>query len=100
MSPFKDWLNLFAVSVSATVSVAIFGKFLLSHKLRNVSGEYICELLVLFHRGENKQAAEKIHWFPSLKLRKHEIVWKQHTTFLNRPRDDSKDTPSQKHSFH
>ena len=28
MSPFKDWLNLFAVSVSATVSAAIFEKFL------------------------------------------------------------------------
>ena len=47
MSPHNDWLNLFAVSVSATV-------------------------------------------FPSLKLSKHEIVWKQHTTFLNRVRDDSK----------
>ena len=63
--PSKNWLNLFAVSVSATVSAVING---------NVSGEYICELLVLFHRGENKQAAEEIHWFPSLKLSKHEIV--------------------------
>ena len=27
MSPLKDWLNLFAVSVNATVSEAIFGKF-------------------------------------------------------------------------
>ena len=56
----------------------------------NVSGEYICELLVLFHRGENKQAEEEIHSFLSLKLSKHEIVWKQHTTSLNRARDDSK----------
>ena len=45
----------------------------------------------LSHKGQNKQAAdhEKIHSFPSLKLSKHEIVWKQHTTFLNRARDDS-----------
>ena len=34
----------------------------------NDSGEYICEFLVLFHRGENKQAAEQIDLF------KHEIV--------------------------
>ena len=50
----------------------------------------VTELLVLFHRGENKQAAEEIHPFPSLKLNKHEVVWKLHTTFLNRARDDSK----------
>ena len=47
MSPLKNWLNLFAVSISATV-------------------------------------------FPSLKLSKHEIVWKQHATILNRARDNSK----------
>ena len=35
---------------------------------------FVTELLVLFHMGENKQAAEEIHSFPSLKLRKHEIV--------------------------
>ena len=58
--------------------------------LGNVSGEYICELLVLFNRGENKQASEEIKLFPSLKLSKHEIVWKQHMTFLNQARDDSK----------
>ena len=54
---------------------------------------FVTELLVLFHRGENsqnKQAAEEIHSFPSLKLSKHEIVWNQHTEFLNRARDDSK----------
>ena len=56
----------------------------------NVSDGYICELLVLFHRGEDKQAAEEIPSFPSLKLRKRKIVWKQHNTFLNRSRDDSK----------
>ena len=50
----------------------------------------ICELLVLFRRGENKQATEEIHSFPSLKLSKHEIVWKPHTTFFNRVRGDSK----------
>ena len=54
---------------------------------------FVTELLVLFHTGENgqnKQAAEEIDSFPSLKLSKHETVWKQHTTFLNRARDDSK----------
>ena len=59
----------------------------------NIVKTFVTELLVLFHRGENsqnKQAAEEIHSFPSLKLSKHEIVWKQHTTFLNRARDDSK----------
>ena len=35
---------------------------------------FVPELLVLFHRGENKQATEEIHSFPSLKLSKHEIV--------------------------
>ena len=44
-------------------------------------GEYIWEPLVLFHRGENKQASEEINSFPSLKLSKHEIVWKQHDIF-------------------
>ena len=38
------------------------------------SGEYICELLLLYHRGENKQAAEEIHSFPSLKVSKHELT--------------------------
>ena len=37
-------------------------------------------LLVLLHRGENKHMAEEIHRYPSL----------QHTTFLNRARDDFK----------
>ena len=32
MSPLEDWLNLFAVSVSATVSTAIFEKFHLSRQ--------------------------------------------------------------------
>ena len=39
---------------------------------------------------ENKQAAEEIHSFPLLKLGKHKIIWKQHTTFLNGAMDDSK----------
>ena len=57
---------------------------------QNVSGEYLCEFFVLFHREENKQVAEEIHSFPSLKHSRHKIVWKQHTTFLNPARDDSK----------
>ena len=60
------------------------------------SGEYICDLLVLFHRGENKPAAEEIHSFPSLKLSKHEIVWKLHTTFFNRAKEDWKKICCQK----
>ena len=47
-------------------------------------------LLFFFYRRENKQEAEEIHSFLSLKLRKHEIVWKQHPTFFNQARDDSK----------
>ena len=43
---------------------------------------------------ENKQAAEEIHSFSSLKLSKHEIVWQQHTMMI------SKDTLSQKRSLH
>ena len=38
---------------------------------------FVTELLVLFHREENsqnKQAAEEIDSFPSLKLSKHELV--------------------------
>ena len=47
-------------------------------------------LLSFIVSRENKQTGEEIHWFPSLKLSKLEIVWKQYTTFLNRARDDSK----------
>ena len=36
------------------------------------------ELPVLFHRGENKRAAEEIHSIPSLKLSKHEIDSTRH----------------------
>ena len=39
-----------------------------------LTGNVSCELLVLFHREENKQAAEEIHSYPSLKLSKLEIV--------------------------
>ena len=60
--------------------------------------KFVTELLVLFHREENKQAAEEIHSFPSLKLSKHEIVWKEHTTFFNRAREIPK--ASQKRSLH
>ena len=38
---------------------------------------FVTERLVLFHTGENgqnKQAAEEIDSFPSLKLSKHELV--------------------------
>ena len=44
------------------------------HDITNFSGEYICELLVIFRRGESKQATEEIHSFPSLKLSKHERI--------------------------
>ena len=47
------------------------------------------ELLVLFHRGENKQGAEEIHSFPSLKLSKHEIDSTRYFS-VNRAGDDSK----------
>ena len=68
---------------------------------RKCFGWIICELLVLFHRGENKQAAEEIHSFPSLKLSKHQIVWKQHTTSLwTELGMIPKGTLSQKRSLH
>ena len=38
----------------------------------------------------NKPLHVEINPCPSLKLSKHEIVWKQHATFLNRARDSSK----------
>ena len=47
------------------------------------------DLLVLFHRGENKQAAEEIHSFPSLKLSKHEIDSTRYFS-VNWAGDDSK----------
>ena len=74
MSPPKDWLNLFAVFVSASVCSNIWEVPFVTTLLilmplnRKLSGEYICELLVLFHRGENKQAPEEIPSLPSLKL--------------------------------
>ena len=46
------------------------------------------ELLVLFHRGENKQAAE-IHSFPPLKLSKHKIDSTRYFS-VNWAGDDSK----------
>ena len=64
------------------MSAAIFEKFL-CHDITHFNdtnsemfrvNTFENELLVLFHRGENKQAAEEIHSFPSLKLNKHEIV--------------------------
>ena len=64
---------------------------------------FVTELLVLFHMGENskeKQADEEIHSFPSLKLSKHEIVWKQHTKFWTELGMIPKDTLSQKRSLH
>ena len=77
----QKFIKFIWVSVSATVSAAIFEKFPLSRltnfnaaELGNVSGEYICELFVLFHRRENEQAAEEIHSSPSSKLSKREIV--------------------------
>ena len=55
---------------------------------------------LFFSVGEkiNKQLklTEEIHSLPSLKLSKHEIVWKPHTTFLNRVRGDSKKIRSHK----
>ena len=47
-------------------------------------------MFFFFQKGENKQAAEEITSFRSLKLSKHEILWKQHTTFVNQARNDSK----------
>ena len=53
------------------------------HDITNFNAAYLemfrvntlfCELLILFHRGENKQTSEEINSFPSLKLSKHEIV--------------------------
>ena len=95
MSPLKDWLNLLSEKCHSVCSniwkVSFVTTVLILMPLtRKLSGKYICELLVLFHRGENKQTAEEINPFPTLKLNKHEIVWKQHTTFFNRARDNSK----------
>ena len=56
-------------------------------------GEYIFELLVLFRRGENKQATEEIHSSPSLKLSKHERTRNSLKTahgIFDRVRGDSK----------
>ena len=65
------------------MSAAIFEKFLLSRHITNFNATnsemlrvntIVTELLVLFHRGENKQAAAEIYLFPSLKLSKNKIV--------------------------
>ena len=59
--------------------------FVLTLLISNIfSDDCVCKL------RENKQVAEGIHSFPSFKLRKHEIVWKHHTAFLTRARNDSK----------
>ena len=85
--PLKDWLNLIAVSISATLSTKLL---ILMPLTRKCFGWIHLWTSRSFHRGENKQAPEAILWFPSLKLSKHEIVWKPHTTFFNRARGDSK----------
>ena len=94
MSPLKAWLNLFAVSENATVSAAIVSfvtpLLILMPLTRKCFGSIHLWTSCFFRRGENKQAAETIHSFPSLKLSKQEIVWKLHTTFFNRARGDSK----------
>ena len=51
-------------------------------RLRLLRVIYICEILVLFHRGENKQMADEIHSSCYLNLSKHKIVSKQHRTFF------------------
>ena len=99
-SSHKDWLNFFAVSIMPwCLQQYLISFFCHITNFNAASSEmfwvntFVTELLVLFHRGENsqnKQAAKEIHSFPSLKLSKHEIVWKQHTKFLSRARDDSK----------
>ena len=64
------------------MSASIFKKFL-CHDITNFNAAnlemfrvntFVTELFVLFHRGENNQAAEEIHSFLSLKLSKLEIV--------------------------
>ena len=75
--PLKDWLNLIAVSISATLSTKLL---ILMPLTRKCFGWIHLWTSRSFHRGENKQAPEAILWFPSLKLSKHEIVWKPHTT--------------------
>ena len=66
------------------------------HCLQQYLGSFFCHDITNFNAANSelfwantsvnfyKQAAEEIHWFPSLKLSKHEIVWKQHTKFLKR----------------
>ena len=75
MSPLKDWLNLFAVSVNSAVSAAIFGSFF-CHDVTNFNATnselFRVNTFVNFRRGENKKATEEIHSFPSLTLSKHE----------------------------
>ena len=79
------------------MSAEVFEKFLLSqHYYFNVANlemfwvnTFAHQLLVLFHRGENKQAAKEIHLFPSLKLTKHEIDSTRHFS-VNWAGDDSK----------
>ena len=64
------------------MSASVFER-LLCHDITNFNAAnlemfrvntFVTELFVLSHRGENKQAAEEIHSFLSLKLSKLEIV--------------------------
>ena len=73
MSPLKDWLNLFAVSVSATVSEQDLGSFF-CHDITNfnAANSEIFQVNTFVNLwGENKQETEEIPLFPSLKLSKH-----------------------------
>ena len=70
MSPLKDWLNLFAVSVSATVSAAIFGKYF-CHDITNfnAANSEMCQMntfvnFLFFSIGEkiDKNPGRTIHF--------------------------------------
>ena len=102
MSSLKDWLNLTKLlrfrkchSVCSSIwELSLVMTLLILMPLPRKCFRWIylwtsCSQLSL-GRKCCKQAAEEIHLFPSLKLSKQEIVWKQHMKFLNWARDDSK----------
>ena len=97
MSLLKDWLNLFAVSVSATVSAAISFFCHDTNNLNAANSEmlrvntFVNFLLSFIENRENKQAGEEIHSFSSLKLSKY--FWTELGMI-------PKNTLSQKRSLH
>ena len=107
MSPFKDELNLFEISVSATVGLQQYLRNFFCHDITDFNAaksemfrvNTFVNIFVLFHGGENKQEAEEIHSFLSEKQTRNSLKT-AHDNFWTELGMISNDTLSQKRSLY